>query len=181
MSIGRETVTLFFLGLLFAGLACILGYRVMWCVSRAGLPVKIFATVSDTVRMFRVYRQLAPSHGWPVWPVFGFWVLSGTAFALGMTAVLSLPPQAKRDAQTSAWPLVHISPVILVWIFLGGALQALWFTYRIFHKLPRTETGRRDWNQLVRDEYRRSDLYGAVLGWTGLALLYFVYAFFLKT
>jgi len=170
VSIGRHALTLFLLALLFGGLACILGYRIMWCVSRAGVPVKVFATVFDTVRIFRVYRQLAPSRGWPLWPITGFWVLSGVAmFCMGLIELTD-------DGYTSIVTSVRISrPFFLAWVSLSTLCVSFWFTYRVIRKIPRLDTGRRNWKHLLSDEYLRSDAYLAILGWGGLLALWLLH------
>ncbi|MBI3669390.1 MAG: hypothetical protein HY237_06400 [Acidobacteria bacterium] len=166
--VGRDALILFLLALLFGGFACALGYRVMWCVARAGHPVKVFATVFDTIRVFRVYRQLAPTRGWPLWPIMGFWVLSGIAFVFGIAAALSLPPRLRTAGRPPQSLRGYISPTFLAWISLAAALQSLWFTYQVLHKLPRNVNGKQEWKELLRNEYVRSDFYGAAIGWVGL-------------
>ncbi len=180
MSIDGDTVVLFALGLLAAALATVLYYRVMWYVSRAGLPVKVFSSVLDTLRMFRLYKHLAPSRGWPLWPIPGFWLLASTALLLGIAAGLSLPGAEEPLKVTSTVAGLQVRRVIFVWICFASALGAVWFTYRVLHKVPLGTEGRRDWTRLFRDEYLRSDVYAAVLGWVGLLILYFLYRAFVK-
>jgi len=177
---GRDTLSLFVLALLFGCLACILGYRVMWYLSRAGVPVKIFGSVFDTVRMFRQYKQLAPSRGWSRWPIVGFWVFAAIAFVFGIAAGLSLGSEQRSEGFIRIASKLLLTRAIFIWIYFAIVLQALWFTYRLLRKVPLTAEGRRDWKHLVREEYLRSDFYLAVLGWIGLVLLYFVYRIFVK-
>jgi hypothetical protein len=148
------TSKLFFLMLLFAAFGTAIGYWIRWRVSRAGFRVKAFATIHDTIGLFRTYRQIAPSRGWSLWPIVSFWVCGTAMFALGfiffLTGGLSNPTTIS----------IRISPaLILIWVSVGSLFLALWFTYRVIWKTPRLETGRRNWGHLLRDEYVRSDLY----------------------
>ena len=170
MSIGRHALTLFLLALLFGGLGCILYYRVMWCVSRAGVPVKFFATVFDAIRMFRAYRQLAPSRGWPLWPITGFWASVAAMFCMGFLIEFT------DDGSTSIVTSIRISRTFfLFWVSLSTLCVSSWFTYRVIRKIPRLDTGRRNWKHLLSDEYLRSDAYLAILGWGGLLALWLLH------
>ena len=59
-----------------------------WILARleeAGVRVKYFANVSDSLRAYHTYRQLAPIRRWPLWPSYAvFAVYIGVLFA-GLT------------------------------------------------------------------------------------------------
>ena len=62
-------------------------YWVVVKLVKAGVRVKYFATPFDSGRMFRTYFELAPSRGWPFWPVYIYWAAVGVTFALAIVAV----------------------------------------------------------------------------------------------
>jgi hypothetical protein len=74
-----------FKGALVAGVvASIFYFWILFRLVRAGVRVKYFATIFDTARMFRTYCEMAPSRGWPLWPIYGFWMAGGVMFTLGI-------------------------------------------------------------------------------------------------
>jgi hypothetical protein len=70
--------------------------------------------------------------------------------------------------------MIPMSPTVLAYIYIVTGLQAVGFTFNLVRKLPRKASGARDWKQILRDEYLQSDLYGALLGWVGLLVVWYV-------
>lgn len=137
-------------------------FLIMWRVSRVGFPVKTFANLRDTIRLLKTYRQIAPGRGWSLWPITGYWVCVAGMFAAVFIFVFT------GGLRIPAVISIRIGPaLILTWVSVTLFL-ALWFTYRLIRKIPRLETGRRNWGHLLQDKYSRSDLYLAILGWVAL-------------
>ncbi len=69
--------------------------------------------------MFRVYRQFAPSRGWPLWPIIGFWVSVAAMFCMGF--LIELTDDGYRSIVTS----IRISRTFfLFWVSLGSLVVA---------------------------------------------------------
>lgn len=140
-------------------------FLIMWRVSKAGVRVKMFATIFDTRRMFRAYRELAPSHGWRLWPIYICWIALAFLFAVGIPIGIGLRQTPHGEGRGA----IRISSSFFFgWVSFVGLFFGVWFTYRVIRKLPRLDTGRRDWKRLLQDEYLRSDAYLATLAWGGL-------------
>jgi hypothetical protein len=59
-------------------------------LSDAGVEIKCFAHVQDTLRAYSAYSRLAKEHGWSLWPVYACY--SAYAALLGAVASLALRP-----------------------------------------------------------------------------------------
>jgi len=147
----------------FAGFGTAFYYWIRSRVSGAGHPVKTFSTFGDTLRLLRTYRQIAPTRAWSLWPIVAYWVCLAAVFAVPLLIIFA------GDPSNPARTVVRIRPeFFLIWVGVVSLFLAPWFTYRVIRKIPRLETGRRNWEHLFRDEYIRSDAYLAILGWLGL-------------
>jgi hypothetical protein len=159
---------LFWVALPFLYTAGILQMWIMWRLSKAGVRVKWFATASHVWKLFRQYRELAPSQRWPLWPLYTSWVLTGIGFALGLASFLWPEKGIGVSFQGT-----HADSILLAISYLFDVIVAVTFAMRAFRNLPKTARGSREWRQVISDEYRRSDLYLALL--SSLALPYIFY------
>jgi hypothetical protein len=51
-------------------------------VASTGIPVKYYSP--EIRRILRFYRELAPSKGWSLWPIAGFWISLVATFVFGL-------------------------------------------------------------------------------------------------
>lgn len=84
---GNEMSPLLKAGMVAAALATIIYYWILFKLVKAGVRVKYFATIFDSARMFRTYCEMAPSRGWPLWPLYALWMSVGVMFTLGFLSV----------------------------------------------------------------------------------------------
>lgn len=80
----------FFIALGFGGLATVLYYWIVGKLQTAGVQPPIMLTLPRIVTIFRTYRQLSSDHGWPAWPVIGFWISIAVMFAAGIVMAIGL-------------------------------------------------------------------------------------------
>ena len=166
-------VVLLFVCLCSGVVLTILHFQMKLRLEAARLPVKWFMAFSGDLRMWKMYRNEAPRRQWPVWPFFAYRILL-VVFALTAIPVVL---NGDRVNRLVSFPLVLARlDWIVAWIYVVSLAVAVVFTVRLISKLPRSE-GKPLWGALRKDEYRRSDLYAAILGWSGIPLTYFVARF----
>jgi hypothetical protein len=74
--------SLFIAALVCAGVANAAYFLMLVRLRKAGVRVKLFATIRDLFRVLSKYRELAPTRGWSLWPVYAFWVATIGVIAL---------------------------------------------------------------------------------------------------
>jgi hypothetical protein len=53
-------------------------------VEKAGIPIKVFGTWRELLRLLRFYKELAPTKGWSLWPIAGFWISVAVMMVLAL-------------------------------------------------------------------------------------------------
>lgn len=155
--------------ILFAAFGNVLTFWMFGRLRSVGVRVKWFANFGDLRKALRQYSQIAPVRGWPTWPVPAFWLAIAGMFLM----LLPLMTQLGGRTPVSSIP----RPLFfLAWVSLASLILAVWFTRRLIRKIPRNQTGTRDWKLLLHDEYVRNDAYAAILGWVGPFLAWLAYS-----
>jgi hypothetical protein len=156
----------FFAALLFALAGCVCWYVVAFRLLKLGFPVKFFATLRDTISMFREYRDVASMKGWSTWPLATFWFCVAAMFLAGTASTLS--PSARSGA--SRILRLENLVVLLPWVALCNLCLATIFSYRVFRKCTGQQLSVTSWSQLRADKFFRSDLFVMILAWLGFFL-----------
>ncbi len=147
----------------------VLHFQMKLRLEAARLPVKWFMTFGDDLRMWRMYRHEAPARQWPIWPFFAYRIL------LVLFALSGVPVAFNGDKliKVVSFRLVLARmDWIIMWSCIASLALAVVFTVRLISKLPMSD-GKVMWGTLLKDEYLRSDLYAAILGWFGIPAIYF--------
>jgi len=153
----------FAISVFFALAASLNWYLVAWRLSTLGFPIKLFATLRDTISMFREYAHAAPTKGWSKWPLAVFWLTSVGMLLAGIAAVLSASPET-ATAITNRFPTLL---TLLPWATIASLCFAFIFSYRVRKKREKAPTDLSLWTQLRTDDFFRNDLYVSALAWLG--------------
>jgi hypothetical protein len=150
-------------------IANVLHFRMKFRLDSANLPVKWLITPRDDYRMWKTYRLEAPDRDWPLWPFFAYRIV---LFLFILSAVVLMVNVERAERIVNLDVVFGKGDWIIAWSYLTSLVIAVAFTARFLSKLPARDA-KNGWQRVFADEYRRNDLYVALLGWFGLVMIYF--------
>jgi len=84
-----EVTPLFILAIVIGVFGSVLYFMMRARVAKAGIPVKFYVTGKETKRILRLYKELAHTKGWSLWPITGYWISLVVIILLGLMLVWS--------------------------------------------------------------------------------------------
>jgi len=144
------------------GSAC--WYFVAWRLSRAGFRLRVFASLHDTIAMFREYSRIASARGWSRWPLGAFWICGAA------TLVAAFALSRAVSSESAANFMNSLRPAFLPCAALTSLCMALIFSRRILKRRLPVRATTDFWTQLRTDAFFRNDFYVTTLAWVGFVV-----------